>query len=385
MKKKILGVALAAVMMFGSTGAVMAADSTYSFDKVYNLDGITGKENSSPAETFSFVAGTLTNNNAEAENKASLYWVEDSSYNSKNVTDRELVSGLKNDAIPAAVKTLTLGTVGYEAGGASDNDDNKSEKSVTVTVPDASAFGSVGYYYYQFHEKQGDTAGVTYSSNTYYIRVAVICDSANTLKIGGVKLYVSNAEDPNSINKVLAVGNLYSAGALKLSKEVTGNLGNPDQEFAVSVKFKAPSNKKIKLPIIISTINGDGLNNPEKIEIADNVGENQVSTTVQVKDKTEVEFSNVPAGVTYEVEETKSEGYDNPKYLTEANPTTPTETEPSGNIEAASSTNIKIINNKEEKIDTGVFTSNIPYIIILAGAAACLVLFFAGKKRRTED
>lgn len=65
--------------------------------------------------------------------------------------------------------------------------------AVAVT---AGSYQSVGYYYYEFREKAGNTAGVTYAADTYAVRVAVVNDdaSAGALKIDNVKLYRVNAD-----------------------------------------------------------------------------------------------------------------------------------------------------------------------------------------------
>ena len=46
---------------------------------------------------------------------------------------------------------------------------------------------------------------------------------------------------------------------------------------------------------------------------------------------------------------------------------------------------VTITNNKGITIDTGIFVSNLPYLLALAGIAAAALLFFAGKKRHSGE
>ena len=46
------------------------------------------------------------------------------------------------------------------------------------------------------------------------------------------------------------------------------------------------------------------------------------------------------------------------------------------------SASIVITNHRDQIVDTGVFTSNLPYFIILIAAAGGLVIFLASRKHR---
>lgn len=375
-KTKILGLALAAAMVLGSTSAAMAAEPDsqgYSFNKVYQLTGGMTETAKSPAETFSFVSTDST----PVDGEANLYAVADTSYNDHSDPEKpKNLEDLKEtqNQIPDGVKHVNIGTVSYAFGEAK-NEGNF--KSVAITVPDASEYKSVGFYYYKFTEKQGDTAGVTYNSDTNIVRVAVTNEgTTNNLKIGGVELL--NADLKSKKENVV---NYYASGRLKLIKAVTGNMGDKNREFNVKVTFNADG-KKIKAPININT-NQTELNNQTEVTPVEG-GSSSMSVELKVKNGTVIEFSNIPAGVTYQVIETHADGYETPKYRVN-NQENSTENGVEGNVTGGAETSITITNQKEEKIDTGVFTSNLPYIIILAGAAAGLALFFAGKKRRVEE
>ena len=378
MKKRFLGLALAAMMVLGNVNVVMAEDAgnqgqTYFFQKVYQLTGGINDTAKSPAEKFTFES---TDETPQA-GKANLYAVSATGYNDVNTPDviTELANLPEGSAaeIPAVVKTVDIGTVSYDSGEAKDTGNSK---NVSITVPQAGSYQSVGYYYYKFTEKTGDTAGVTYNNDVNVVRVAVINDN-DQLKIGDVRLF---NEDVTA--KKDDVINSYSSGRLKIVKAVTGNMGDKNKQFDVTITFNA-GNKKIKAPINIKTSDAD-LNNPTVLN-PDGAGSSELSVTLKVKKGTAIEFSNLPSGVTYQVVETKAEGYEDPVYrLNGEEVTGQNGNGVSGTLAGGTEPNVTIVNRKDTRIDTGIFTSNLPYFLVLAGIAAAAVVFFMSKKRRAD-
>lgn len=381
-KTKILGLALAAAMVLGSTSVAMAAESDsqsqgYFFNKEYQLTGGMADTAKSPAETFSFVSA----DEKPVAGKASLYAVAGTSYNDTSDPDTITpIDQLKNLGTSLDdVKQIDIGDVSYTAGEAQNVIEGK---PVTVTVPNADQYKSVGYYYYKFKEKEGNTAGVTYSKDECIVRVAVTnkeTDSGlESLEIKDVRLF--NSDMTTKKDSVL---NSYSAGELEIVKTVTGNMGDKNKIFNVVVTFTAADNKMIKGPINISTTT-DGLDNPT--QASPEKGEaSSITVNLKVKNGTSITCSNVPNGVNYVVKETTASGYEEPKYQLDDSEATSNAEGQKGTVQGGREDMVTIINRKNSQIDTGVFTSNLPYIIILAGAAAGLALFFAGKKRRVED
>lgn len=396
MKKKawktVYGVALAAVLVLGNAKTARAEDGGaaqgYSFNKVYQLDGDSAEGAKSPAETFMFESADTT----PRENQATLYAVSCTEYNSAAKLDQitklgELPAG-QADSIPAAAKAVTIGSATYAEGDLSKTADALSEsvtRPVAVTVT-AASYQSVGYYYYQFREKAGNTVGVAYAADTYAVRVAVVNDDtpAGALKIDSVKLYRVNP-DGSLGEKAENVTNEYAAGKLSVTKKVTGNMGDKNKEFTVEVTFTAPDGKEIHAPIAISTSAGI-TGNPTEAEI--NSAKTGATASIKVKDGTTVVFSNIPKGVAYQVTEIQAEGYHAPKYNgTESaggkNGTITDTAAGTGTVGMVQS--VEIENRKETTIDTGIFLSNLPYVLVLAGIAAAALLFFAGKKRRDRE
>ena len=355
-KGRILGVLLAAAMAFGGvTGAVgtrsVKADgsSNYKFDKQYLLKAGDSGTAKSPAETFLF----------GKNGKAELYKVQNTKFHTLNDKEISDTSDVMEKGIP---QTITIGNASFEEGQATIQG---TKKEVTITSVDATKYPSAGYYFYKFQETAGDSAGVTYNTDPYYIRVAVAYNSdTKALEINNVTMF------NNEWKKVSEIDNFYSAGKLTVQKIVTGNMANSDDTFNVTVRFTPKEGKKLKSKIAGRIID----NNLGNVTITD--GEDEQTATFKVKAGTTVVFTNIPEGVSYEVEETQANGYDEPAYKVN------TKEGNTGTIVGGKTDEAIITNNKGIQIDTGVFMNNLPYLLVLIFAAACGVGFVVSKKRR---
>ena len=163
---------------------------------------------------------------------------------------------------------------------------------------------------------------------------------------------------------------VQDAGKLTVQKIVTGNMANSDDTFNVTVRFTPEEGKKLKSKIAGRIID----NNLGNVTITD--GEDEQTATFKVKAGTTVVFTNIPEGVSYEVEETRANGYDAPAYKVN------TKEGNTGTIVGGKTDEAIITNNKGTLIDTGVFMNNLPYLLVLIFAAACGVGFVVSKKRR---
>ena len=336
-KGRILGVLLAAAMAFGGvTGAVgtrsVKADgsSNYKFDKQYLLKAGDSGTAKSPAETFLF----------GKNGKAELYKVQNTKFHTLNDKEISDTSDVMEKGIP---QTITIGNASFEEGQATIQG---TKKEVTITSVDATKYPSAGYYFYKFQETAGDSAGVTYNTDPYYIRVAVAY---------------------NSDTKALEINNvtMFNNEWKKVSEIVI--LNNRSYQ---NVTFTPKAGTKLRSTIAGST-SDTSLGN---VTITGN--EDGQTAKFKVKAETEVEFTNIPEGVSYKVEETRANGYDAPAYKVN------TKEGNKGTIVGGNTDKAIITNNKETLIDAGVFMNNLPYLLVLIFAAACGVGFVVSKKRR---
>lgn len=370
-RKKIWTFLLAIVMAFGGNLGnlkTIKADepqtqgTAYTFIKQYSLKAGDSTTAKNPAETFLF--GINGSSEEGSVGKAILRKVQKTKYNDESHQMLDVETMEKRNEIPESIKKISIGSVSFDEGSVKTEG---IQKTVTITVPDASQYPSTGYYFYKFKEVQGDTAGVTYNDEEYFVRVAVHYNNENKLEIANVKLFNGDA-------KVTGLQNSYSAGRLMVQKVVTGNMSNRNDEFNVTVTFTAPQGKKIKLPI-------EAKSEENSVGDVQWEGDEQHKTaTFKVKAGTKTVFTNIPEGVTYKVEEQKASGYDDPVYKTNSK-----ENENSGTITGGTADEVIIRNNKSTQIDTGVFMTNLPYLLVLAAAVVGFILFFLNKRHHMDE
>lgn len=360
--KKLTAGALALSMMFAMAVPMAFAESMTEVDpsaphitKKYTA---TNANTTSPEETFTFTAVATNVKNA-------------------GVKEDGRTPITKADAPKLTIESAKYGLNGATTDGATQN------LEITKDKP----FPNVGIYYYTVTEAASGTAGVTTHAGDMLLKVSVGYNEAGTALEEKYVFY--NEMNPTTGEgttgtKGAAIENTYSAGSLKVKKVVTGNLGDKNKKFNVTVTFTAPAGKTVAGNISYVE-NGT----PKTIKSSDwKDGVATVKIAVAHNDDA-ITFTNIPYDVTYNVKEddyTKAadgttKDYDEAKYEAVDSDT---EKGTKGKIDTASET-MTITNNKgNDNIDTGVILDNAPYILMLAvvaGGAMTLVI----KKRREEE
>lgn len=298
--KKFVAILLTLMLVLGVSGA-LAADPNLpnaTFKKNYTENGGTA-----PGATFTFTADYLSS----------------------------------DDGATGAGPELTISNLVVNGAGNYDAQITHTDK-----------FPSVGKYYYTISEVQGNVAGITYDPSTLYLMVLVTNgDNAGKL-VESYYLYT----DSNKTTKVETFTNTYEAGSLKVTKTVTGNLGDKTKDFTFHVEFTAPKDKDWDMNgIDTSLTKGD-----------------DGKYTFTLRDGATAEFKNLPYGVVYTVTEDAVEGYTTTIKVNDVAMDNAT-----GSIGVAETT-AAFTNTKTGSIDTGVTTENLPYVlligfVVLAGAA----------------
>ena len=311
--KKFVAILLTLMLVLGMTAAVaepVTTDNPYTdmptitLTKTYNL---TNAGTISPAETFAFSELTCT-----------------------EVADAGVGVTTANAPVP------TIGNVTYAQGEAGSAN---MTKTITITLP---TYTAVGKYTYTFSEVDGKTAGVTYRPDAIKLVVTVI-EQNGKVRVAAVHTEKAGEKSGN-------FENTYSAGTLKVTKTVTGNLGDKDKEFDFTVTFTKPADTNWDM---------DG------IELPTGATKNSDGTySFKLKHGATAEFKNLPYGVSYVVKEADYSDY------------TTTKEGDEGTINAAETT-AAFTNDKGGEIDTGVTTESLPYVVlmgfvVLAGAALLL-------------
>ena len=246
------------------------------------------------------------------------------------------------------------------------------EKTFTIELPN---YNSVGIYYYTVAETKGNTLGVTYDEKTVTLKVTVVNNKSGDGFDRYVTVYknISSNESRKLTEGQNAFENTYSANSLPVKKVVTGNLGDKNKFFTVTVTLKNNTGKTMSSDISYKV--GEATNT---IKASD--WENNIATAeINLKHDQTITFTNLPFGVTYDVTEadyTKAKGgYDAPVY-------TYTNTNKTVN---KTSQNVTITNNKGGDIDTGVNLTTLPYILVFAGVIVIAGAAFITRRRKYED
>lgn len=320
--KKLLIVLLTIAMVLGMSGAVFATengngDQTTDWTKVTINKNITltntGTVN--PAETFNFTIGA-----------------------GSGVRD-----GVDIEAPDFTPNTFTINVDKGEVTGTAD-----------INLP---TFTGVGVYTYPITEATGNTAGMTYDNVAKSLVVTVI---NNPNGEGFIRLVTIAGQDGE---KVDSFENTFSAGDLVISKEVTGNMGDKERYFKVTVTFAGNNVRDA-----ISVEGGSNSSNPATVSVG-------TPADFLIKHDETIIFSNIPYGVTYEVveEDYTDDGYDTATYVASDK-----EGETS-KIDSGEET-VVITNNKGIVPEVGVNLDNLPYVLTLVMALGGLVVFVLRKR-----
>ena len=232
--------------------------------------------------------------------------------------------------------------------------------SIKVTLP---TYESVGVYTYTITEKEGSTAGVTYTAKDTPITLVVTVANGES---GFVCYPVVKLGEGAEEEKTTTITNTYTAGELAVKKVVTGELGDKNKDFNVTVTFTAPEGKTVAGAITWT----DG-------ETAGSATftNGEATAYITLKHDEKVTFTNIPYGVTYTVVEDDytGEGYDEAEY-----------SEFDGEINSAKD-EVTITNNKGAEIDTGITTDSMPYIVLMGIVVLAGVAMIAKRRAANND
>lgn len=334
--KKLLALimALAMVLSLSATAFAAAANQDARFDVIYKLEN---EGTTSPAETFTFTFS--------------------------NGIVADAAEGVSAPAIPSV-------TVDFAEGEATAAGEIKQ-----VTVPlSRITWPSVGVYTYDVKQTVGTQAGVAYDSKTLRMKVTVALDNDDQYYVAFV---TTTLEDPDGNGqtdvKSGSFENTYSAGSLAVTKNVTGNMGDRNQYFKITVTLTGEAGKTYALSYPVSggskLVNGTGDAAASTISVG-------TPTDFYLKHGETFTIANLPYGVTYTVVE---DNYQDEGYTTTTNYSDDTNKK----IDTATDT-VTITNNKSATVDTGIALDSLPYVLLLAVSVMGIAAFVMKKRAERE-
>lgn len=257
---------------------------------------------------------------------------------------------------------------------------------------------TVGEYTYTISENDTQIPGITKDDNELTLKVTVV--NATGEIGGGYGYYAALYRGGKKIEATDAFHNTYNANNLTLSKTVHGSLGSLAEDFSFIIKFLPESDavagmyKGPQVGTVGTDVSIDGKDTGDYLNL-------NTEYTVTLKHGKSLNFSNLPAGIKYEVYEkgsafnaeknavTKDEYTVVVRESTDANSTaiafdTIDKNTVKGSVGTANVTTA-FHNTHEGQPDMGVVLDNAPYIAMLAIVAIGGVALMLNKRRRDEE
>jgi pilin isopeptide linkage protein len=245
-----------------------------------------------------------------------------------------------------------------------------------ITFP---TYSKVGVYKYTVTEVAGSTAGVTYDTRPIVVVVTVTNATNKDDATGGttdtlaasVAIHKGSAtgEKINDTDKTVFT-NTYGQGQLTVKKEVSGNLASNVKKFTIHVTFTG-TNVKSPISYSVADVAAQPLDLSSGTAVAD----------IELSSEQSAVFTNIPAGVTYTVEEDSKHTTGDPLTTEEGYTVTYTKSDAEGKIAAGDTDSVTVKNEKKTDVDTGISLDSLPYILIVAVVLAASVVMFVTKRR----
>lgn len=242
----------------------------------------------------------------------------------------------------------------------------------------------LGKYAYTITEVDPKLPGITKDNEALNMVVSVVNADENNPDGKNFAYYVALRKG-NATNKAEGkFNNNYETNSLTLAKTVKGNFGDLSETFTFYVTFNKGDAEKDYTDIQFAK-SVDGISITEK-----DGGATATTLTygkeyaVTLKHGQNVQFTNIPNGVTYTItEDTSKDGWQYTVSL-ESNPSVALSNATTEGTVSETAT-VTFINNHQGTPDMGVVLDNAPYIAMLAIVAIGGVALMLNKRRRDEE
>lgn len=266
--------------------------------------------------------------------------------------------------------------------------------------------GGTGIYVYKITEKDNGTPAVSYNTDgvRLYLIVTVthvtdgngnirddLYNYAVALRRGGDNITAANAAKGTKVLATEAFHNTYGAGnsvnSVELKKTVHGNFGDLGKDFTFNVTFNKAVNKNYGNIAFKAEDGRKVYKANDSTQTGVNELEYGVEYVVTLNHGETIEFSNLPADVTYTMVENGKQDVEGTQKVDGIYTVTGEKTEDNKGTVTASATTAKeeIVNTNQESPDMGVVLDNAPYIAMLAIVAIGGVALMLNKRRRDEE
>lgn len=368
LKKFFAGVLAAAMMLtVGATSAF--ADGTQPGSKITRNDG----------KAMVTLTKQLTVKNGVAPSGMEFeFKIEPGDADSVNHVEKGVVaSGFQNPTVtmtPAAGQTYT----------AKPDTPYTAEFSFDLVELLGENATKLGKYAYTITEVDPKLPGITKDNEALNMVVSVVNAEENNPDGKNFAYYVALRKG-NATNKAEGkFNNNYETNSLTLAKTVKGNFGDLSETFTFYVTFNKGDAEKDYTDIQFAK-SVDGISITEK-----DGGATATTLTygkeyaVTLKHGQNVQFTNIPNGVTYTItEDTSKDGWQYKVSLASNPDVALSDATTEGTVNTTAT--VTFINDHQGTPDMGVVLDNAPYIAMLAIVAIGGVALMLNKRRRDEE
>lgn len=242
----------------------------------------------------------------------------------------------------------------------------------------------LGKYAYTITEVEPNLPGITKDNDALNMVVSVVNADKDNPDGKNFAYYVALRKG-NATNKAEGkFNNDYETNSLTLAKKVKGNFGDLGETFTFYVTFKKGDAEKDYTDILFDK-HGDGITITEK-----NGGAAATTLTygkeyaVTLKHGQNVQFTNIPNGVTYTIAEDTTKTDWQYTVSLDSNPDVALSNATTEGTVSETAT-VTFVNNHQGTPDMGVVLDNAPYIAMLAIVAIGGVALMLNKRRRDEE
>jgi len=235
--------------------------------------------------------------------------------------------------------------------------------TLTLTLPE---YPNIGIYEYDIIEKSSDFAGMTYAKEDDLKLKITVIQGKEGFEVAGIAIRQEGV-------KVAELENEYAAGNLKVTKTVSGQLGDLTKKFPIKIELEADRN--------VGSISTYTYNDTE-MTVNWNGGKT-ATVEVELASGESIEIKNLPEGVTYKV--TEGEAIKRIEDATEQD-TNPQAYKVGGEVKDATditvsdTAKVEITNEKDLVIDTGIELETLPFVLLMGIALVGVMAL-----RRRED
>ena len=295
----------------------------------------------------------------------------------EHVVAGEVASGFQNPTVtmtPAAGQTYT----------ANPNTPYTAEFSFDLVKLLGKNSTKLGKYAYTITEVDPQLPGITKDNDALNMVVSVVNADNDNPDGSNFAYYVALCKGNTTEKAEGKFNNNYETNTLTLAKKVKGNFGDLGETFTFYVTFNKGDATKDYTDILFDK-HGDGITITEK-----NGGAAATALTygkdyaVTLKHGQDVQFTNIPNGVTYTIAEDTTKADWQYTVSLESDPSVALSNATTEGTVSETAT-VTFINNHQGTPDMGVVLDNAPYIAMLAIVAIGGVALMLNKRRRDEE